>query len=279
MIAVATRTTVEMLRFQPQSLRADAMLSGLERAASSAGVEVVPTTSYRGGASLLLLWGPGAPNRFGPMREHLAAGGHVVCLDLPYWQRETKARISIDAAHPQRWVMRRDWPVSRFRGDGVAVSDVWNPDGPVIVAGLGRKARVQYGESVVLGWEAEMLRACAERWPSRRVLYRRKQADAPVPAGAPLASDRPIEDVLAGASLLVTWHSNVAIDAIRLGIPVVCKDGAAAAVCPSVLGLDNPRPLDAAVRAKFLANLAWFQWAPSEAVSMWHFIGEVLACA
>jgi hypothetical protein len=59
-----------------------------------------------------------------------------------------------------------------------------------------------------------------------------------------LTTDQPIEHVLAGASLVVTWHSNVAVDAIRLGIPVICREGAAAAVCPSELGADDPRPLD-----------------------------------
>ena len=42
-----------------------------------------------------------------------------------------------------------------------------------------------------------------------------------------------IDQALTGCSLVVTWHSNVAVDAIRMGIPVVCRDGAAAAVCPS----------------------------------------------
>jgi hypothetical protein len=153
----------------------------------------------------------------------------------------------------------------------------WNPDGPVIVAGIGRKARVQYG-SAVEDWERQMMTAAAARWPERQVRYRRKQLDAPIPDGATLTNDGPIEGVLDGASLLITWHSNVAVDAIRLGIPVVCHDGAAAAVCPSSdLTEADPSPLADLARLTFLQNLAWFQWDPKEARQFWAWVPEVLA--
>jgi hypothetical protein len=82
--------------------------------------------------------------------------------------------------------------------------------------------------------------------------------------------------VLAGSSLLVTWHSNVAVDAIRMGIPVVCREGAAAAVCPSELP-ETIAPMADDVRDRFLANLAWFQWRPDEAPEFWRWVPEVLA--
>jgi len=277
MTLLATRTAVRLVRFTPETSRATEMLDAMQRAAGRSGVDLISARSSTV-APWLLLWGPGAPDRLAPMRQQLAAGGHVIALDLAYWQRETKVRVSIDAAHPQAWVLRRDWPTSRFDRAGVAVRDRWNPTGPVIVAGLGRKARVQYGEAAVLAWESDMIRACATRWPMRPVHYRRKQADAPLPLGASLASDAPIEQVLDGASLVITWHSNVAVDAIRLGVPVVCRDGAAAAVYPAGLDTADPAPIPVALRDRFLANLAWFQWAPSEASACWAWLQEVLAC-
>lgn len=265
--------TIELLAFSPQSSRALMMHAALARAAAP-GVLVIPTTAYRGTADVVLFWGPGAPERFDVLQRHVASGRHAVALDLPYWARDTKARVSFDAAHPQAWVLRRDWPATRLAADRVSISNRWDPTGPAVVAGIGRKARVQYGDAVER-WEADMIAAL--RSQGRTVVYRRKQVDAPVPAGVTLTSDRPIEHVLAGASLLVTWHSNVAVDAIRLGIPVVCQDGAAAAVCPSYLSETAPEPLDPATRQRFLQNLAWFQWAPSEATAMLSWIREVLA--
>lgn len=272
---IALMLTVELLSFAPQSARTDDLFRALQQAASRSDVTVRQTAAYRGGADVLMLWGPGAPNRWPAMQQQIAAGGHVLAWDLAYWDRDRKVRVSIDAAHPQRWVMRRDFPAARLESDRVTVQDRWNPAGPVILAGLGRKARIQYGETAVAAWEAEMMAAAAHR--GRQVLYRRKQADAPVPGGARLASDGPIDQVLAGASLLITWHSNVAVDAIRLGVPVICRDGAAAAVCPSTFQQDDPAPLAPAVSDRFLRNLAWFQWAPTEAKACWAWVREVLA--
>ncbi len=87
----------------------------------------------------------------------------------------------------------------------------------------------------------------------------------------------PIDRALQGAGLVVTWHSNVAVDAIRMGVPVICKDGAAAAVCPSELPPSGQvPPLSAALRDRFLANLAWFQWLPDEP-GIWPFLQELFA--
>lgn len=268
--------TVELLTFAPQSVRTEHLYRELQKATSRTHVTMRQTTAYRGGSDVLMLWGPGAPNRWPAMQAQIAAGGHVLAWDLAYWDRDRKLRVSIDAAHPQRWVMQKDFPAGRLEADRIPVANRWNPTGPVVVAGLGRKARVQYGEATVAQWEAEMIAAAQRRW-NRPVQYRRKQQDAPVPAGGVLASDGPIEQVLAGASLVVTWHSNVAVDAIRLGIPVICKDGAAAAVCPSSFGVEDPAPLAPAIRDRFLRNLAWFQWAPDEASACWRWVREVLA--
>jgi hypothetical protein len=268
--------TAELLRFEPEAHRATQVCAALTAAAPAARVQLVTTRSYRGSADLLVVWGPGHPARFEPMRRHQQTGRHVICLDLSYWQRDTKFRVSIDAAHPQAWVLRRDWPSARWVADAVSTANLWNPSGPVIVAGLGRKARVQYGAAQIDHWEAQMI--AAARAQGRDVRYRRKQIDAPIPPDVALASDGPIESVLTGAGAVITWHSNVAVDAIRLGIPAVCVDGAASAVCPSML-TPHPGPLDEGLRRRFLQNLAWFQWGttPTEARGMWRFVREVIS--
>jgi hypothetical protein len=265
---------VEFLHFQPESVRAAEILAALARTAGIMGLKPQMTRGYSGRSDLLVLWGPGGTDRFEPMRRQIAQGGHVLALDLAYWQREDKFRIAIDAAHPQAWVMRQTCRPDRLAADRVRVADLWHPSGPVIVAGIGEKAGLQYGVETVRAWEREQIHdAQARGW---RVLYRPKKPDGYVPSGVPVAPHGDIERVLAGARLVVTWHSNVAVDAIRLGIPVVCRDGAAAAVYPSAIH-EQPAPLDRAIRSAFLSNLSYFQWRPREAAACWRFVLELVA--
>jgi hypothetical protein len=200
------------------------------------------------------------------MRAHVAKGGHAVALDLAYWSRHRKVRLTVDAPHPQALIMAKDYPPDRLLLDSPPIVDNWrNPHGQVIIAGIGRKATVQYGAETVEAWEAAMADEARRRWPLRQVVRRPK----PLSPGPP-------DHALRGASLVVTWHSNIAVDAVRLGIPAVCRDGAAAAVCPSEIP-DDPRPLPQEVRRRFLSNLAWFQWDPAnEARACWLFLQGLL---
>lgn len=273
MTAVATKVAVEWWMAPPVSLRSQQVLAAMAAAAPSAGVDFVRTTEYQGAASTLMIWGPGAPNRIKAMRAHRAAGGRVVAFDLGYWNRDTKNRVSIDAAHPQAWVMKKTRSGARLAGDRLTIAERWNPQGPVVIAGIGQKAQVQYGDQV-RAWEQSIADQC--RALGRTVWYRPKQAQAPILDGCQRAPVAPIDDVLAGASLVCTWHSNVAVDAIRLGIPVACRDGAAAAVCYSEL-VQHPEPLPPSVRDQFLANLAHFQYSPSEAAACWAFLLDLLS--
>jgi hypothetical protein len=265
-VTVAAGLTVECVRYLPETHRAAEALNGFRRGASAVGIELATTEAYHGHSPWLLLWGPGAPERRAAMQRHTAAGGHAIALDLAYWSRDQKVRLTVDAPHPQALVMRRPLPAYRLKADSPPIADnYWRPHGPVVIAGIGRKATTQYGAEVVEAWEERQAEACRARWPLRPVVRRPK----PLTPGTP---DRDLRD----ASLVVTWHSNIAVDAIRLGIPAVCVDGAAAAVCPSEIPAD-PRPLPAEVRATFLQNLAWFQWAPGEAAHCWRFLLELLA--
>lgn len=277
-MTTATKTAVEIVRYQPESDRAQQFIYALALAGGANGFDVRVSRAYTGDTPLLIFWGPGAPVRAEAMRRTVAAGGHAIALDLPYWDRYSKVRVSIDAPHPQAWVMRKAMPTSRLENDRAftPVTNDWDPNGRIVIAGLGTKARAQYGSMVVDEWEGDMMRACLARW-SRPVVYRRKLPTLPLPAWATKVVDGPIESALRGASLVITWHSNVAVDAIRQGIPVICRDGAAAAVCDCELGAGLPAPLTDADRLRFLSNLAWFQWAPSEAGQCWQFLQELLS--
>lgn len=280
-LAQARIGTVELLTFQPASNRGQWMFDALTKTAKPLGIRITATTEYRGESDLLMFWGPGHPSRFGPMREQMATG-HSVAFDLAYWHRDYKVRCSIDHAHPQHWVLKQDWPATRFAQGAPRLANRWNPDGPVIIAGVGVKAKAQYGATLIADWERDVALSCQIR--GRAVSYRRKAGLGEAPAGVPLTRNGPIESILDGAALVATWHSNVAVDAIRLGIPVICQDGAARAVCarelpPAAEPLPTPLPL--AVRDRFLQNLAWFQWGttPDEARAFWAWLDALLGGA
>lgn len=278
-MSVLTATTMELLRLAPVGARAEAMFSALAREASRQGeVAITPTTAYAGGSEWLMVWGYGGPAREPVIARHLAAGGRVIIWDLAYWDRDRKVRVSIDGPHPTAHLMAPLRSLDRFQSDRTAQAEhAWRAKGPVMIAGIGDKARAYYGATRVDQWEAAMAAEIRARWPQRPVIYRRKTVHSPIPAWAVSVScGSPIAAALRNVSLVVTWHSNVAVDAIRMGIPVVCQDGAAAAVCPAALP-DEPTPLPADVRDRFLGQLAWWQWAPGEAADCWRFLREVLA--
>ncbi len=256
--------SVELFAPNPATSRAQETLAAISKAMSRAGAKVSQTTrTYAGASDWLVFWGPGAPDRAAAMAAQVARGGHAIAFDLAYWNRNRKVRVTIDAPHPQRWVMKTDLPSTRFDRDPVKVDDVWSPKGPAVIAEIGAKAQVQYGQQVAV-WE-EVVTEELQRL-GRRVVRRPKGHMKVIP----------IERALGGASLLATWHSNAAIDALRLGVPVLCRDGAAAAVCSSFLA-PTQRPLDRAVRDRFLRNLAWFQWGLDEMPTCWAFLRELLA--
>lgn len=271
MVSTAIKT-VELLHFSPESQRAAGIFAALARGAGD--LTIKQTSSFIGGSDVLLLWGPGAPDRCEPMQRQIERGGHVIACDLAYWDRDKKFRVSLDAPHPQDCVMRRSWSDVRLSSERIARGDAWHADGPVIVAGIGEKARAQYQQSGVHEWERAQIEAAKQA--GYRVRYRPKKHGANPFAIETMPSTTPIDYALRGASAVVTWHSNVAVDAIRLGIPVVCRDGAAAAVCESTWRVDL-RPLEPSIAHQFLANLAHFQYAPSEARQCWEFITEMLS--
>jgi hypothetical protein len=275
MSATALRLqSVEWLAFAPMQPRGAEMCAALQGAAASLGIRVTATTQYRGTSDVLCLWGPGAPNRWPAMRAQFEAGSTTVAWDLAYFDRHHKIRCAINGAHPAAWVMRKDWPGDRFLATGLPIESTWDPDGPVLVAGIGPKATVQYGADRVHDWEIATIADLRAR--GRAVLYRRKNNVGWAPPGILTRYSPSVAGALRGCSLCVTWHSNVAIDAIRLGIPVVCQDGAAAAICPSIPAAD-PQPVAPELRRRFLHNLAYFEWAPSEVVAFWRFLEKLLA--
>lgn len=248
--------TCEVLIAADASMKARLILEAMVAAAP---IPCVVTQRWERRGRLLMTWGWGHTGRRPWLMQHMAQGGHVIGWDLGYWNREHSCRLTINHDHP------RDMPAmdgSRWDSLGIPLRNDFDANGHVVLVGMGRKSRRVYAN----GWEQLTLPKLQRRFGGRLV-YRPKTPET-LP-GVPSAYG-PIEDVLKGASLVVCRHSNVAIDACIAGIPVVCEDGAAAALYGN--DLNNPANPSEAERLAFLQRLAWWNWKPSEAAAAWKFV-------
>lgn len=228
------------------------------------GADVVQ--QYSGQRRLLMLYGPGSPVRLPIVRRHLKMGGRVAMWDLGYWDRSESLRLGIDALHPTPTQIA-DSPAQARRT--FELRDDANPDGPILLIGLGAKSVFAYDLGRTLAWEQAKALELRERFPGRQILWRPK-GDKVLPLlDLPLQHGMPIEEAMRGCSLVVCRHSNAAVDACISGIPVECEDGAAAA-----LYLGNPAPTREQ-REDFLARLTWWNWNRAEAVEAWRWIERV----
>jgi hypothetical protein len=176
-------------------------------------------------------------------------------------------RMTLDPGHPQRHL--RDMPAARWSAAGIALRSDADPAGPIVLVGMGPKSRRQFGMEGQ-AWEMGKLVAIRAAYPTKTVLYRAKKGDAL--RGCDSVGGA-ISEALRGACMVVCRHSNVAVDACIAGVPVVCEDGAAAALYGSDLTCPVTPSRDE--RLRFLQNLAWWQWTPSEAVQAWKFLLKV----
>lgn len=241
------------------------MLRCLYQGAVETGVDAMVMRQYqpREGA-VLVLYGLGASDRLPHARAHKAAGGHFIALDAGYWDRKAenrRFRVTVDDFHCPDLIMRGPSPgPCRLNESAIGIKNIGHPQGHIVLVGNGPKSSA-VGAS---GWAAEKSREIRLLHPSRRITYRPKRSfiEPGVICDATAANDK-IEAVLANASLVVCRHSNVAVDACRMGVPVVCDDGAASAIYPSRLEDEAKQP-SFELRTEFLRRLAWWQWSAAE---------------
>lgn len=236
------------------------LLRSAAQGARACGHEVV---AGRLDGSVLMTYGLGGPDRLPVAMLHKSVGGRFVAFDAGYWRRDTADRyfrLAIDAFHPQAHVMQGEYPgPKRWESARLKMESHANAGGPIILVGNAPKA-IKIGAA---GWSAKKLAEIRRVFPGRKVLYRPKPRRPAEPIKADGVAEGDIDSVLRGASLVVCRHSNVAVDACRLGVPVVCDDGAASAIYPARLE-DHERQPSADLRAEFLHRLAWWQWTTAE---------------
>lgn len=214
--------------------------------------------------SVLVLYGLGGRDRLPCAEKHRARGLHCVSWDAGYWERKTsdrRYRVSIDGFHcPQRIMLGETPSADRMQVSAITFTEQVHPKGNIVLVGNGPKS----GAVGAAGWAAEKSKEIRTLFPRATIVYRPKRGYIePHVVRDSVAQEAAIERVLDKASLVVCRHSNVAVDACRMGIPVVCEDGAAAAIYPSRL-LDKENQPSEAKRHEFLQRLAYWQWSESE---------------
>lgn len=243
--------------------KARPLLESLHKGALLAGFDarMVDHQHVRPG-SWLFVYGLGGLDRVRYLKR-----GKVAAFDLGYWDRKVsdrKYRVSINGFHCPQLILKGDTPPShRWADSGLSVFESRNIDGPILLVGNGPKSAA-VGAS---GWTEKMAWKLREKFPGRTIWYRPKpnRAHEQVNCDA-IRTEEPVDLVLKEVGLVVCRHSNVAVDACRLGVPVACEDGAAACIYPTLDRWQEQPTFEQ--RKDFLRRLAWWQWSPVECETM-----------
>lgn len=203
---------------------------------------------------ILIIYGWGGAAQQKAIKRH---PGRYVAFDLGYWDREglnnRKWRVSIDGFHCPEMIERT---VQRGEYRGVAAAPDSCRRGPILLVGQGPKSRAV----VERDWTAAMCDRLKARFPGQRVRLRpkpRRPVEYDVDHDGLAVGD--IEREVIKSSLVVCRHSNVAVDACRLGVPVVCEDGAASSIYPTLDNWQDQPTRDQ--RQVFLDRLGYWQWS------------------
>lgn len=242
------------------------ILRAIEDAAAAAGVRAYVTGAYSGKHRWLVMWGVGADDRSAIRDRHIAAGGTVVLWDIGFFRRtkiEGHCKASINQDYATAWLDRTEPLAARWNALGLPLRDDYDPDGHIILAGIGPKQHAYIGRSLE-GWEARKLQELRERFPGRRIVYRPKPRRTYVPLRCETDAESDIADLLRGAALAVCSHSNVAVDAVLAGVPFESEAGVSTWL--------RDKPYTREVRLDFVKRLARWQYRAVEMVEAWGFL-------
>ncbi len=241
----------------------------LQAMADTAPMPCRVVTEPSGSAKTLMIYGPGHPVRKVQAEQHAAAGGRLVLWDIGYFAHTHcpgAMRLSIDHGHPQGMLDRVPLDGSRWDALGVPLRQDYQVKGPILLIGLGPKARATMDNKE---WERQAFAKLRRRFPRANIVFRPKPNRPHPMLPCRIDGKTPIDVLLRGVSLVVCKHSNVAVDATVAGVPFECSDGAACWL--------HGKPYSPANRLEFLRRLMWFNWHAEEAAEAWKVIQRCCA--
>jgi hypothetical protein len=202
------------------------------------------------------------------VRDHLAAGGCPIVLEMGYVRRgdglDAYWSLGIGGLNAHADFRNGRMPGDRWEALGVPLARWRDPGTGTIVLVAGQVP----GDANVAGLDTR-------RWAEATISELRGHTDRPIvyrphpkdfnPGGVdgvPL-SRRPLHEDLAQAWALVTWNSNSAVEAVLAGVPVFCLSRAMA----SPVGLDDLSRIETPAtpdRQQWAHDLAYTQWRLDE---------------
>lgn len=264
---MADEPSVEIIRYRGVSRLGRLVQTRFAAACRKSGLRVLESDAYVGSCDWLLFWGVGADGRAHVRDRHLAAGGRVFHFDYGFFHGEDRKlvfRVAMDGDYVTPYLGQTPEAPNRLKAFGVVLRDTYNPDGHIVLAGVGPK---MHAYTCPDGWEAETLCRLRTEYPDRRIVYRPKPNRVGVLLPCETDSTSTIEHVLLGASLAVCYHSNVAVDAVLAGVPVDVVEGPAAWL--------GPGRKTEAERAGFLCRLALWQYTTNEVEPALRFMRQM----
>ena len=231
--------------------------------------DLLPSASYRGVRQheVAIFYGlaDGLRRVFDDYRRH----GKAIYIDLGYWGRRKRTRFDghhklvLNSRHPTAYFSRKSHGSARFDALGVTI-EPWRAKGRhIIVAGMSGKAAACEGLGVE-EWERNAV-AKLRGFTDRPIIYRPKPnwTGARAIPGSIMDAKTPLELALRNCHAVVTHHSNVGVDALMAGVPVISVEGVASLLgSRHVSDIGHPAMPDG--RHQWAADLAWTQWTVAE---------------
>jgi hypothetical protein len=198
------------------------------------------------------------------------AGLHYIHVDLGYWRRKQFRsdygglhKVVLDDRHATAY-FRRGRPHDRLQ-DAPRL-DPWRTGGSnIVLAGLSAKS-AQVSGVQSLAWEHRIIEQL-RRVTARPIVYRPKpswQGAQPIDGTIFSPPEQPLDDVLADARVLLTLHSNAALDALAAGVPVLAEEGLASVMSTVTIDeIETPHE-EPGDRAQFFADVSYCHWTRHE---------------
>lgn len=191
----------------------------------------------------------------------------VLHVDGAFWSRYSYVKLALGG----RWsaVDGRDYSDDRLRQFNVTAAPSRKRGNRVLIIGMSAKAAKSWGMNPE-AWERQTAERLLEAGAS--VTYRPKPqwtGSRPIDGcGFQHWARVPITQALAETDAVATHHSNVAIEALAVGLPVYAATGPArdmsAARIEWLPGVTAPSQK---ARHRFLCEMAWHQWTFKELAS------------
>ena len=202
------------------------------------------------------------------------AGIPRVLVDMGYFGRLEGGRYSgyhrfcVDAYHPERFVGRLDEKGNRWRACqreiGFKVRWGTNAKG-ILIAGMQAKTAILHGFEPG-EWEQWMVDQIRER-TDEKIVYRPKPSDRnpiELPGFKMYLNDVAPARLLSGIRVVVTHHSNIALEAIATGTPFYCEQGVAQPLSMELDEITDPPHRSIEDRLRILHNACHLQYNVAE---------------